>query len=578
LIAGGSLLGLALLIGIGYLGAGFISGFGGGDADFAYLPDNTKVLISVQVADLLESDMVQKALSDPQAKAAIDKLKQEIGMAADEDLTAIQAIIVGVANMPQKPSDGLGGGFGMGPLGGGMPDFSKADMIAVDRKNSAWNQDVLKSKAKESTHNSTTYFVANAGDMAGFFPDEKTLVLGNESSLKKAIERGKGESSQWQFDFVDFDQHIVIAGVPRDKSVLKQNSSTPMMPGMPSSAKELAEAMQKIEGGAFGVTIGSDIELQVQGSFSDSSAAGDLKAALADGLSEGPKKMDEAMAQQKTQMENAPPQFQEMMQKQAEEMNEMMEIGRKVFDSISVSRSGSAISISATLPSELGDKLKEQLPGGLGMLSAVQTARGAARGSGCKNNLKQIGLAMHNYHDTHGKFPVSDDPEWLDENGKPHLSWRVHVLPFMDQIPLYHEFHLDEPWNSAHNIKLVSKMPRVYKCPEGNLPTGETTYLGIAGPGGILEKPGVGIRDVTDGLSNTILVLDAADSKAVVWTQPVDFMYSPSNPMSGLAGHHGDSFNALLSDGAARLISLSLPTKTILGLFTMSGGENISGF
>ena len=100
--------------------------------------------------------------------------------------------------------------------------------------------------------------------MAGFFPDKNTLVLGSESSLKKAIERGKGESSQSQFDFVDFDQHIIIAGMPRDKSVLNQNSSLPMMPGMPSSAKELAEAMQKIEGGAFGVTIGSDIELQLQ--------------------------------------------------------------------------------------------------------------------------------------------------------------------------------------------------------------------------------------------------------------------------------------------------------------------------
>jgi hypothetical protein len=313
-------------------------------------------------------------------------------------------------------------------------------------------------------------------------------------------------------------------------------------------------------------------------SFSDSSAAGDLKAALDDGLSEVRKKMDEAMAQQETQMENAPPQFQEMMQKQAEEMKEMMEIVRKVFDSISVSRSGSAVSISATLPSELGDKLKEQLPGGMGLLSAVQTARGAARGSACKNNLKQIGLAMHNYHDVHRKFPVADDPKWLNENGKPHLSWRVHILPFIDQVPLYNEFHLDEPWNSAHNIKLVSRMPTVYTCPEGNLPAGKTTYLGIAGPGGILEKPGGRIRDVTDGLSNTILVLDAPDSKAVVWTQPVDFMYSPSNPTSGLAGHHGDSFNALLGDGATRLISLSLPTQTILGLFTMSGGENISGF
>ena len=118
LIAGGGILGLALLIGVGYLGANLISGFGGGQSDFSYLPADTEIIISVQVAELLESDMVQKALADPQAKAATDKLKQEIGMAADEDLTEIQSIIVGVANMPQKPAGSLGGGFGMGPLGG----------------------------------------------------------------------------------------------------------------------------------------------------------------------------------------------------------------------------------------------------------------------------------------------------------------------------------------------------------------------------------------------------------------------------------------------------------------------------
>jgi phosphomevalonate kinase len=131
LIAGGSILGLALLIGLGYLGAELVSGFGGGDADFSYLPPDTEVVVSIQVAELLESDMLQKVLDDPAAKSAIEELKKQIGMEADEDLTEIESIMVGVANLPQQKPGGLGGG---------MPDIGSGDVIAVVRKKSAWNK------------------------------------------------------------------------------------------------------------------------------------------------------------------------------------------------------------------------------------------------------------------------------------------------------------------------------------------------------------------------------------------------------------------------------------------------------
>ena len=89
-------------------------------------------------------------------------------------------------------------------------------------------------------------------------------------------------------------------------------------------------------------------------------------------------------------------------------------------------------------------------------------AENAAR-SQCINNLKQIGLAMHNYHAMHKTFPPAYT---VDKAGKPLLSWRVLILPYLEQDALYKEFHLDEPWDSEHNRALIDRMPATYRCPD----------------------------------------------------------------------------------------------------------------
>src|SRR6476661_8060061 len=102
------------------------------------------------------------------------------------------------------------------------------------------------------------------------------------------------------------------------------------------------------------------------------------------------------------------------------------------------------------------------------LLPAVQQAREAARRSQCKNNLKQIGLALHNYHDVNGCFP----PAYIaDENGKPMHSWRVLILPYLDQAALHTEYNFSEPWDGPNNSRLLARRPAVYACPShGNAP------------------------------------------------------------------------------------------------------------
>src|SRR4029077_10950256 len=146
----------------------------------------------------------------------------------------------------------------------------------------------------------------------------------------------------------------------------------------------------------------------------------------------------------------------------------------------------------------------------------------------CMNNLKQIGLAMHNFHDSNNAFPPA---AITDKQGRPLLSWRVAILPYVEQSSLYNSFHLDEPWDSPHNITLVNQMPRVYLCPsEGNPKPGKTTYQVVVGPQTLFPAEGRRIRitDVMDGTSNTFMVGEA--SQAVTWPAPDDLSAGSSLP------------------------------------------------
>src|SRR5579884_2292255 len=99
--------------------------------------------------------------------------------------------------------------------------------------------------------------------------------------------------------------------------------------------------------------------------------------------------------------------------------------------------------------------------------------RQAAARTRSSNRLRQIGIAMHNYNDTYGHLPTQ---AIYGKDGKPLLSWRVLILPFMEQGALYKQFHLDEPWDSAHNKELRGQMPKTYRLPDSKERT-KTFYL-----------------------------------------------------------------------------------------------------
>jgi len=205
--------------------------------------------------------------------------------------------------------------------------------------------------------------------------------------------------------------------------------------------------------------------------------------------------------------------------------------------------------------------------------------RTAAMRQIAENNLKQILLALHNYHDTYGGLPAG----FADQSGKPGLSWRVAILPFLEHDTLYRQFKLDEPWDSPNNKALISQMPPVYAPPREST-RGYTFYRGFTGPNTWLppqQQPGragqplfgVKLFQISDGTSNTILVAEAYDP--VIWTKPDELQFTPGNPPR-LGGVFASGFCAGMADTSVKFVRPGIDSKTLSNAIQINDGNAVN--
>jgi len=191
------------------------------------------------------------------------------------------------------------------------------------------------------------------------------------------------------------------------------------------------------------------------------------------------------------------------------------------------------------------------------------------------NNMKQLVNAMHYYHEAHEGFPAS---AIHSEDGKPLLSWRVKILPFIEQRALYEQFHLDEPWDSEHNCPLIAKMPHVYRGPVSK-PTepGCTPYVVPTGKGTAFAgvEP-MHIKQFTDGASETILAIEVDDEHSVIWTKPDDFPIDLEKPNQGLAGQYPGGIVFTFVDGSVEFYRLPMEDERLRALFTPAADDKAS--
>jgi len=204
-----------------------------------------------------------------------------------------------------------------------------------------------------------------------------------------------------------------------------------------------------------------------------------------------------------------------------------------------------------------------------------------------RDNVKVIMLALHNYHDKHGAFPPSVLYGKDNTGGKFPHSWRVAILPYIDQQKLYNSYHFDEAWDSPANVEVMAKMPDVYRAPGEERKSMHPAFVVLVGK--LMEndsdpaklqtmfssKQGVKMQMIRDGLSNTLAIVETKleGKQAIQWTEPKDLTYDPAGELPKLGGLYADGFWMGEADGAAIFINSKTKAATIKGLISPAGGE-----
>lgn len=210
---------------------------------------------------------------------------------------------------------------------------------------------------------------------------------------------------------------------------------------------------------------------------------------------------------------------------------------------------------------------------GLLLPSITRNAGPSRHRTECRNNLRQIARALHSYQDTHLALPPAYT---TDASGKPLHSWRTLILPHLDQQELYTTIDLSKPWHDPANAEALKNVPYVFRCPAADMPPDCTTYMAIVAPNSCFRpsEPRL-FSDMTDGTSQTLMVIEVASEHAFHWMSPqdadeqmvLDFGTDSKQPHTG-------GTQAAFVDGSVHFLSGNMTAAERRALISISGGDN----
>lgn len=513
------------------------------NVNLQYLPANSEVVGTINVKQILEGPLGVVLL---QLGPQIQEMKDAVGFGPED----IESITIGVGGISDSVSKGI------------KPDPNNMPATVVFRATGSVDLARMKAlipRAEDVSDGGISYIRMPdpEADGAIWQADSTTVVVGAESWVKQVAQSGAGTPSIAPSLF-DSKSAIRVAFVPSNPDAIFRAETPPDSIPDPS-AQMLIDFVKVVQPTVSGVGLGLDIgtDIVVTGSvLSNSDQAAQNTATALQTLIDKTKQLESQM---------------ESMGVEMGQMAMAMQQGKAVLETFQVQATGSTTTFSFTSP-QGGAQLQAFAPMMVPMvMQGMAAGQQAAEHVVVKNNLKQISLALMNFHDAYKRFPNSTAK---GPSGEKWLSWRVHVLPFLGHQALYDQFALEEPWDSPTNRPLVDMMPDVYRSDEAE--DGKTLVQVVVGPGTMWEgTTGRSLRDCTDGTSNTISVVITSPERAVYWTQPEDYSFDPNDPTAGLGTEPG-VFMAALTDGSVQNVDSTFNPQVVKGLFTRNGGEPVS--
>lgn len=496
-----------------------------------FLPGHCSFVVSIKVDEALESEAMREAKKQlPDFDKAIGAAKKEIGI-ADTD---VARVLVG------------------GPLGHEDPLFVFMTKKAITAKEMLENIKPTAQKEEKvggytlvqySTRKSPKLAKGKGKEEEADPPLQHAFCVVND----KIVVVGR-IVNRWESGRYEISRHPVRDVLQRDKkpdwsaglqSALKQtdfsktiavalnvkDASDKDKKDMPP---DVQKAVEQAEGVVLHVSLKGDTAIDLKVICKDAKGAEEVKKAATDGLAQAKEALPPAL--------------------------------KPLLDALKLDSKDATVSASLQIQPEQVAKTiqafaepEKPKPGRADVLS----------------NLRIIGLAII----THDANDMQLPSNICDKNGKPLLSWRVAILPYIEQQELYKQFKLDEPWDSEHNIKLLARMPKIYAIPGGEV--GKTHFRTFTGPGTVFSGPGgkakYNVANIPDGTTNTICVVEAADG--VPWTKPDDLVLTPDALLPKLGKSRPNEFAVLLFDGSVRWLKKSIPEKTLRNAITPDDGN-----
>jgi hypothetical protein len=517
--------------------------------NLAFLPADAKLVIAVRPRTLLQRR---------EARALLDSLKrsppfQRMMVVPPEEVEQLLAFWEGIPAGPAQP----------GPL---VP-FPSGFVLRTSKPED-WKtilKQHIRGNAREVQVDGQTYITAEGPERWGAFTaDDRTLVVAQEDVLRELIEDRKAPAPHHSWD----------------------DAWAKVQKGQAMVALEARWLRRRIAQG-----VGADLKLETISPLLEKAQAYALGVEASDGLmvdlvtttgsEDATKPVASTLQALVTLSKNGVEGMRRDLRGRAAANNEALEwliaAADALLDKARVETTGNLVHLQAKASLDLAEGIKLLGP-------AVTAANAASNRAISTNNLKQIALAFHNYHAANNSFPSS--VLYGGKSGRVPYSWRVAILPYIEQQELYNHYNFDEPWDGPNNRKLLDQMPATYSYPAppgGPSSRTKPSYFVFTGPGTALEplpaaaKPTPSpptIMAITDGTSNTILTVEA--QRDIPWTKPEDIPFDPNAALPQLGGYTPDGFYVGFADGSVRYLKKSMDSLVMKALITRDGGEVIN--